>query len=300
VKVLLLTTPEPEPHESRIFQRINLLLKQLGHEVVEHKADAALFENVIGEKPDVIFNLASIYAWNKTDLIPAVLEIADVPYTGSGILSLSLARNFTKLFPLLDRSGIRVVPFKIIKAGSAILYTELHFPLNLLLDGVRQKLVLAAGSELKKALQDIPPQAEVVLQQQLTGEKLSFYILGSAPFLSSMDKSYLTPALEIYRLIEARGLVRFDFILADEPLLYGIDTAPDPLDDELLTMAAQFGWSEMDVIRSLLEHAAIDREPSSPNPILTSSRAHARDLTRSISNHPTGRSPLPSTTSSFL
>jgi D-alanine-D-alanine ligase-like ATP-grasp enzyme len=258
VKILLLEPAEPDPDSTDKTNKICILLKQLGYEVVEIPCNVALYENVIREKPEIVFNLASIYEWNKTNLIPAILEIAGVRYTGSGILALSLVRNFTKLFPLLSETGIRVAPYQILKAGSTILNTELRYPLNLYLDGTWRNLVLANEIELKSALQGLPPQTELVLQERRDGEVVSQYILDSTPFLSSLTEPYWTPALKIYQLMEARGLVRIDFIKSDEPLMTGIEVAPDPLDEKLLQRAAQAGWDAEKIIQTLVEHAGRD------------------------------------------
>jgi len=258
VKILLLEPAESEPDSTAKTQKIHFLLKQLGYEVVEQSFSAALYETVKTEKPDVVFNLASIYEWNKTNLIPAILEIADVRYTGSGMLSLSLARYPTKLFPLLYKSGVTVVPFKIMKAGSAIQSNKLHYPLNLRPDGSRHNLALANVKELRGALKELPSQEELVLQEHIDGEMVNLYILDSVPFPSLLNEPYLAPAIKAYQLIEARGLVRFDFIMSDEPLLSKIEVSPDPLDKKLLQVAAVAGWNEEKIIQSLVEHAGRD------------------------------------------
>ena len=259
MKILLLEPAEPDPDSTVKTHQIFDLLRQLGYEVVELTLKTDLYENVMREKPDIVFNLASIYAWNNTNLLPAILEIAGVPYTGSGMLGLSLVRNFTKLFPLLSESGIRVAPYTITKTGSTIPNTELRYPLNLYIDGTRHNLVLANDLELKNALQALPPQTEVVLQEHRHGEVLSQYILDSTPLLSSLTESYWKPALEIYQLMEARGLVRIDFIQSDEPLMIGIEISPDPLDEKLLQLAAQAGWDAEKIIQTLVEHAGRDQ-----------------------------------------
>jgi len=259
MKILLLEPVEPDPDSAIKTQKIYDLLVQFGYEVVELALAADLYENVMREKPDVVFNLASIYSWNKTNLIPAILEIDDVRYTGSGMLALSLVRNCTKLFPLLSETGIRVAPYTIIKAGSAILNTELRYPLDFYTDGTRYNLVLANDLELKNALQALPPESEIVLQEHRHGEVLSQYILDSTPFLSSLPESYWKPALEIYQLMEARGLVRIDFIKADKPLVNNIEISPDPLDEKLLQLAAQVGWDAKKIIQALVEHASRDQ-----------------------------------------
>ncbi len=163
------------------------------------------------DKPDLVFNLASIYSWDKTHLIPAVLEIAAVRYTGSGILGLSLARNYTKLFPLLSTSGIRVPAFAVIAAGNP-LPAGLKYPLTLLCDGVRDRISLRNTVELKRALELSPAGEKALILEQMAGERVSLFLLDGLPFPSACGQPYLAAAQKACRVMEARGLVRFDFV----------------------------------------------------------------------------------------
>jgi len=233
-------------------------LKQLGHEVAELKCSPSLYGSIRQDSPDIVFNLSGVYGGDKTNLIPAVLEITAVPYTGSGILGLSLAQNYSKLFPLLSNAGICVPDYHILEAGSAVLPRGIHFPLLFFRDGASCGLLINDLQELKDALGRLPKQEEVLLLEQAAGEKLSVFILDNRPILKTTREAYLKPALAAYRLLEARGLVRFDFIVASEPILVGIDIAPDPLEDSLLQTAAEAGWNECRLFQSLLDCAARD------------------------------------------
>ena len=167
-------------------------------------------------------------------LIPAVLEIAGVRYTGSNLLSLSLARNYTKRFPLLLASGVPMAPFTVIKAEKVADSNGFHFPLTLYCDGVYDETTINSQAELIKALKDYPPREDLVLQKIITGKKSSIYILDSAPFLPPVNPEYLEPSLKAYELLEARGLARFDFVESASFYLDEIDLSPDPLDEGFL------------------------------------------------------------------
>lgn len=226
--------------------------------MTEEKCTASLYENIRKDSPDIVFNLSGVYGWEKANLIPAVLEIAAVPYTGSGMLGLSLARNYSKLFPLLANSGIRIPPFLIMEAGSAIPAAGVNFPLLFFRDDVQYSLVIRSIKGLKNTLDKLPKNEEILLQEQVTGEKVSVYLLDNDPIEKSMDDGYLRPAQKAYQLMEARGLVRFDFIRTNEPLLLGIDAAPDPLDKGLIQEAASAGWDEDGLFQNLIRCAGRD------------------------------------------
>ncbi len=258
MKIVLLEPMKPDSPAKNKINRIRVLLESKGHEVHRQIADKSLFASVVKHQPDVVFNLASIYSWRKTNLIPAILEIAGVRYTGSGLLGLSLVRNYTKLFPLLLAAVVPLEPFVITKAGNAALPDGFHFPITLFYDGVRNGLVIKNLVELKKALKNRPALEDVVLQETVTGEKMSFYILGSYPFLSSGYSECLDPALKAYQALETWGLAQFDFVKSDRIYLSKIDLSPDPLDERFLRLAADHGLDEVKILQLLLEHAGRD------------------------------------------
>jgi hypothetical protein len=212
------------------------------------------------DHPDVVFNLASIYAWENTNLIPAVLEIGGIRYTGSGILSLSLARNYTRLFPLLLNSGIKVPEFVLQIAGSSF-PERLSFPLVLFRDGYVEGQPLKDRDGLVRALRPLPVGEEVVLLRPADGPRVSLYLLDGAPFIGFCGQPYLEIAQRACTLLEARGLVRFDFICSEEPILERFEVAPDPLDEQLVSMASQMGWDSARVLEALVQHSGRDRTP---------------------------------------
>lgn len=252
-----------EPFEQNVsvlarIKKIHSLLKQLGYEVVERNCGPALFERVRRDHPFVVFNLSSIYGWEKTNLIPAVLEIAGVRYTGSGMLGLSLARNYTRLFPLFLDSGIRVPVFHIIETGDSARLKGHHYPLRLYLDGEKNTLFLRNDNELNRILKKLPAHEKILLLDSMIGKRVSQFILDNKPFLGTPGSSYLGLAQKAYRTLEARGLARFDFIQGSQPVLVKVDIAPDPLDEDLLYEAALSGWDAGHLLQLLVEHSGND------------------------------------------
>ena len=258
MKIVVLEPAEPDSTCAKKIERINYLLESSDHEVIRQSADNGMYASLLKSAPEVVFNLASIYGWKRTNLIPAVLEIAGVRYTGSNLLSLSLARNYTKRFPLLRASGVPLADFKIMKAGDAAVPAGFDFPLTLYCDGVYDEMTINSHAELKEALEDYPPREDLVLQKVVSGERSSIYILDSAPFLPPENMAYLEPSLKAYELLEARGLARFDFVGSGSFYLDEIDLSPDPLDEAFLQAAAEQGLDETDILLRMLEHAGQD------------------------------------------
>jgi D-alanine-D-alanine ligase-like ATP-grasp enzyme len=258
MKIVLLEPAEPDSHSLNKINRIHTILESSDHQVLRQSADKSLFACVGNQKPDVVFNLASTYSWGKTNLIPAMLEIAGVRYNGSGLFGLSLVRNYTKLFPLLLAAGVELKPFVITNARAAALPDGFHFPITIFRDGLRHKLVNQNRADLKQALKTLPASEDLVLQEKAAGEKVSIYILDSAPFLAAGDSEMLAPALKAYQLLEARGLARFDFVISSRVYLSKIDLSPDPLDEGFIRLAARQGFDEGKILQILLEHAGSD------------------------------------------
>lgn len=234
------------------------MLKQLGYEVVEQNCGPTLYEHVRRDHPSVVFNLDSIYGRKKSNLVPAVLEIVGVRYTGSGMFSLSLACNYTKLFPLLVNSGIRVPPFHIIETGDCSPLEGLDYPLCLYRDGEKDANYIKNENELSRIFQKLPQHEKIFLMKSEMGKRVSLFILDNIPFLRSPGSSYLALAQKAYSILEARGLARFDFIPGSQPMLEKVEIAPDPLDEELLAEAALAGWDSSQLLQLMLEHAGSD------------------------------------------
>jgi D-alanine-D-alanine ligase-like ATP-grasp enzyme len=258
MKIVSLEPAEPDSTGTKKIERICKLLESNGHEVLRQAADNSMFASILKYAPDVVFNLASIYGWERTNLIPAILEIAGVQYTGSNLLSLSLARNYTKRFPLLMASEVPMAAFEIIKAGNTTVPAGFHFPLTLYCDGIYDEMTIKSQTELVKELINYPPREDLVLQKVVSGEKSSIYILDSVPFLPPENPDYLEPSIKAYQLLEARGLARFDFVENGNFYLDEIDLSPDPLDDAFLQAAAEYGLDEAGIMQQLLEHAGRD------------------------------------------
>jgi D-alanine-D-alanine ligase-like ATP-grasp enzyme len=258
VKIFLLKPSVEIPAVNLKIDRIKAILNKSGNIVVEQGLSKYFFSQIIAEKPDVVFNLASIFEWEKTIHIPAILEIAAVRYTGSGFLALSLSRNPTKLLPLFEKSGVRLSPYKVLPAAQAVSTHSLRFPLDLCRDGNPDKIYLADEQALINALEKLPQEEQLTLREHLQEKIQSVFILDSTVLPNSTAPALLPPALTTYRLLEARGLMRLDFTISIEPVLVNINAAPDPLEEVFLKAASSAGWDEQKIIQTIIEHAGRD------------------------------------------
>jgi len=109
---------------------IRSALETDGHQTVFIHADADLPYTLRDEKPDICFNIAEGLGGDAREAqVPALLEMLQIPYTGSRVLAngISLDKTLTKRI-WRDRR-LPVAPFQEFNAGDEPLRPELNFPL---------------------------------------------------------------------------------------------------------------------------------------------------------------------------
>jgi D-alanine-D-alanine ligase len=101
-----------------------------GHQTVFIQADENLPFALRDEKPDICFNIAEGVGGDAREAqVPALLELMQIPYTGSRVLTngISLDKTLTKRI-WRDRR-LPVAPFQEFHIGDEPLRTDLEFPL---------------------------------------------------------------------------------------------------------------------------------------------------------------------------
>jgi D-alanine-D-alanine ligase len=90
-----------------------------------------LHEMMASDKPDVVVNLCESLAADARGemLVPAMLELLQVPYTGSSALSLALALHKNKAKEILRARGVPTPEFCVIQHVEELTSIDLAFPL---------------------------------------------------------------------------------------------------------------------------------------------------------------------------
>lgn len=245
--------------------RVRRLLEQLGHQVMVVVCRANLYAELRKHQPDVVFNLASSDDTGEGHLIPAIIEMAGLCYTGSGVLSLSLGTSYPLLFPLLYQAGIPLPAFQIVNQTDR--HHDLRYPLVLYRERGRHGALIADGEALTDHFRLAGFHEQLLLVEQVEGRKVSLFALDQEPLFIHPQSAVRSSIKRTCQLIEARGLVQFDFVGADRPTLVSVDTGPSPLDPELVRQAGTVGWDELELLRELLDHAGCDSNVSREEPI---------------------------------
>ncbi|HEY5957986.1 MAG TPA: GNAT family N-acetyltransferase [Polyangiaceae bacterium] len=237
--------------------QIRLLLEQLGHEVVALACSRTLYAALRRQQPDVVFNCAVPSDADKEHLVPAILEIAKLRYTGAGLLALSLGRNYVRLFPLLASVGIPLPPFRVVESEQ-VKHQPLAGPVVIYRDGEYSGTLVSSSEALTALLVSAAPHEKLLLVEQPNHRRVTRFALGQEPLFPPITEELGSLVKKCCELIEARGLIRFEFALADKPMLVSVDVAPDPLDTELLRQAASVGWQAPELLQALVEHASCE------------------------------------------
>lgn len=98
--------------------------------VTKIEADANAYGKLKRLKPDIVFNMAEgLRGESRESYIPAVLEMLDIPYTGSGPLTLAVALNKALTHQVLCVNGIPSPSFQVFTRVDEKINRNLEFPL---------------------------------------------------------------------------------------------------------------------------------------------------------------------------
>jgi D-alanine-D-alanine ligase len=173
---------------------ISAALESGGHEVVRLGGGEQFLDNIRREKVDIVFNIAEgrgAYRSREAQ-IPAVLEMLDIPYTGSDpqCLSICLDKPVTK--KLAAAAGVATPGWRLIKDESGLdseIWTGLRFPVivkpacegsskGIRLTSVARD-VSRAEEEAGRILADY--RQPVMVEEFIDGDEITVGLIGNTP-----------------------------------------------------------------------------------------------------------------------
>jgi len=105
-------------------------IKSGGHECEFLEGDGSLLDSVRKLKPDICFNICEGHFGDAREAqVPAILEMLRIPYTGSKILTLSLALDKPMTKRVLTYHDLPTPPFQSFEEIDEELSPDLKFPL---------------------------------------------------------------------------------------------------------------------------------------------------------------------------
>jgi D-alanine-D-alanine ligase len=170
-----------------------------GHQVHLVQADQNLLDWLRHNQVDIVFNLAEgSFGSSRESQVPAVLDFLDIPYTGSGVLTLALSLDKAMAKQIFIQQGVPTPKFQLFKSKNELLQQNLHFPLIAKpgcegsAKGIHASSVVKDTSMLYEEIARIQKiyQQDVLVEEFIEGKELTVGILGD-------QRPYILPILEI-------------------------------------------------------------------------------------------------------
>ena len=121
---------EAEYDSPKTIQAVREAIAAAGHEVIDLEATADLPSLIETMKPDLVFNMAEgIKGRNRESQVPALLELLDIPYSGSDPAALNIALDKALAKKIVRQHGILTPNFFTMTTGKERLPKDLRFPL---------------------------------------------------------------------------------------------------------------------------------------------------------------------------
>lgn len=194
---------KPEDYMGRAeFESMKVIcnsIEEIGHEVEVINPEP--ITNLYNKKFNLAFNLCDDGFHGNSQLephLPALLDILQIPYTGSNYLTLALCLSKPKTKQLLLYNGIRTPKFQIFKTGNEKLKAELKLPLIVKPSredasiGIRDDSVIHKKKKLKPKILDIIStyKQPALVEGYIEGREFNIGIMGN-------DKPLVLPLSEI-------------------------------------------------------------------------------------------------------
>jgi len=165
-------------------------LRSGGNEVFLVEADKGLLNWFQNNKVDIVFNIAEgLNGESRESQVPAILDFLGIPYTGSGVLALSVSLNKTLTKKLFGQTGIPTPKYRLITDPAVVSDEGLRYPLIVkpnsegsgkgitIASVVRNKTELVREAEKTASVY----QQEVLVEEFIDGKELTVGILGNYP-----------------------------------------------------------------------------------------------------------------------
>lgn len=236
--------------DNDILRTVAEIEKAIGreHEVLPVKFSREMIGKLDREPVDIVFNLCESYSGDPQgeSWIAGYFELMDVPYTGSGPLTLALCLNKAKCKQILQANKIPTPKYQVFSATSQKLDANLNFPLivkPLLEDasvGIDQGSVVKNKLELFKKIDHIIETYDqpAIVEEFIQGREINAAIIGNGSDITILPLSEIIFEMDP----SCPGIVDFDAKWTEGSTSYkgtrGVCPAELPRDVEILAKSA--------------------------------------------------------------
>lgn len=189
-----------EYDSQKSIDAIRSALIENGCSVTLVEADGRLLDRFTANRDfDIIFNIAEgTNGVSREAQVPAILDYLNTPYTGSGVLTLTLALNKALSKMVFKYHGLPTPNFQLFKSPSDAIDSHLRYPLIVKpnREGSSKGLTVTSVVHDEKGLRSEVDristlyEQEALVEEYIEGRELTIGILGN-------DELEVLPALEI-------------------------------------------------------------------------------------------------------
>jgi D-alanine-D-alanine ligase len=162
-------------------------LESHGHEVVRLEANSDLPRTLLAAPVDVVFNIAEGFGGRAREaMVPAMLELLAVPYTGSDAATLAVALDKALAKRVLKQNNIPTPAFQLMATGKERLDKTLKFPLIVKPNaegtskGIGPTSVVDNEEQLRERARELIDkyQGRALVEEYISGREFTIGLLG--------------------------------------------------------------------------------------------------------------------------
>src|SRR5512139_3042 len=196
---------EAEYDSLKTLQAIREAIASYGHEVVDLEATQDLPLQLASTPVDVVFNIAEGFKGrSRESQVPSLLELLDIPYTGSDPAALSVSLDKAVAKRMVKTHGVLTPDYLVMNTGRERLPRELQaFPLIVkpvaegTSKGVTSRSVVRDEGELREVAREIIARYRqpALVEQYVSGREFTVGLLGERRprVLPPMEIVFLDP-----------------------------------------------------------------------------------------------------------
>lgn len=198
-------------------ETIEMMLKHLSaivSKVIPIEADETAYLKLYKQrsKIDLVFNYAEgLHGEDREAQLPAMLEMLELPYTGSGPLTQTLSLNKAKAKEVLVANHVPTLPFQLLLSGEESLHPELRFPLIVKpvaqgsSAGITNQSVVRTPAQLKRQVKFVTSTFKqlALVEPFLTGREFSVAMMGNPPQILPIVESDHTKLPKKYEPLDS-------------------------------------------------------------------------------------------------
>lgn len=199
--------------EAEVFERakqIVPILEKMNFEVRLIPGNSDLPEVLKKNIPDFVLNLVDSVRGEEhlAAIVPATLELLNIPYVGTGMLGLAINSNKFLTKKLMEQAGLPLPRYQLFSSTTDLLDPHLRFPLITKLNeihgsvGINQNSISENEAHLRSRLRELMSvyNQPVIAEEFIVGKELTSFILEGATRKVYIGEKIFQESDEKYKL----------------------------------------------------------------------------------------------------